>query len=163
MFRGSPGRQALLAAALLAGTAGCGEPQDVPEPAAPLAVELVRVEQGLYDATAHFRVRNTGGRALRYEGYGSGIPFSRVALENEGTWVERTPVWLECDVGRDVFDLAPGAEAAFEVLAQRPDLPMRVGVGTWEPAGGPPPVWSTWDWVWSDEVVVLEELQLSEP
>ena len=66
-------------------------------------------------------------------------------------------------MGRDVFDLAPGAEVAFEVLAQRPDLPMRVGVGTWKSADGPPLVWDTRTWVWSDDVVVVEDLHISGP
>jgi hypothetical protein len=148
--------------ALVSWALGCADPVEQAVTPAPVTIELVTVEQGLYDGKATYWVRNVGDRALAYQGSsGTGEPNWRIAIQFEGKWLERKPAWVDCATGREFYTLDPGAEAKFEVLAQRPDLPMRVGVGTWEPRDGDPPRWMEWTWAWSRSVIVDDELNRS--
>lgn len=158
-IRQSIGRLAVLAIAAWA--AACTDRLEQSTAPASVRVELVTVEQGLHEAKATYRVVNGSGRAMAYQGYFGGVPVSRLAIQSEGKWIERRPVWSWCSLGEDFFTLESGAEAKFEVRAQRPDLPMRVGVGTWAPVDGDPPDWMDWSWAWSDAVVVEERLNPS--
>lgn len=152
-------------AALLAFTsvwAGCTKRAAQPGASATVTIELASVEQGLYEPRATFRIVNASDHALAYQGYSGGVPVFRFALQSDGKWVERSPAWIECATGEAYFTLEPGAERMIEVVAQRPDLSLRVGVGTWTPAEGAPPDWSHWSWVWSQGVVVDDLLNASD-
>lgn len=159
-IRQSIGRFAVLA--LAAWLAACADRLEQSTAPTSVTVELVTVEQGLHEAKATYRVLNPTSRTLGYQGsFGAGVPVFRLALQSEGKWIERKPAWVECATGRSFFTLGPGAEVTFEVRAERPDLPVRVGVGTWEPVDGDPPNWVDWSWAWSGAVVVEERLNPS--
>lgn len=135
--------------AIVAWSTACTDQAVQPAAVTPLTVELVSAEPRLHDPLATYRIHNTSDRPLAYQGYGGGIPDCRVAIYSEGKWLERTPAWVECATGREFLTLAPGAEATLELVAERSDLPMRVGVGYWEPVAGDPPPWKEWSWAWS--------------
>ena len=133
--------------------AGCAE-QAAPASTPPIQVELVEVKQGMYEPRATYRVVNTSDRVLAYQGGISGVPVSRLAVLFEGEWLEDKPAWVDCATGREICTLQPGAEATFEVRTPRPDLPIKVGVGAWEPVEGEPPAWNEWSWAWSRRQVL---------
>jgi hypothetical protein len=131
---------------------GCARTEEATSDSA-VRVERVSITEGTFGTTAGdavYRVVNAGDRPIAYRGSAvDGEPCVRLAILSEGRWIERTPVWTECGTGLEYLTLAPGAEVRVEVRAQRPDLPMRLGVGWWEPRDGDHPPWTEWTWVWS--------------
>src|SRR5687768_16774638 len=117
---------------IAAWTACCARPTDPTVDASPVLVELLTVRPGLYEPTVIYRVLNTSDHPLAYRGsQANRAPVSRVAIQSDGRWVEREPAWIECSTGLEYCTLEPGAEVSLELTTPRPDLPLRVGVGTW--------------------------------
>jgi hypothetical protein len=150
LIAGATAQFAALAALALG--LGCTRTEDAPSEAA-VRVELVNMTPGTfgtYAADAVYRVVNDGDQPIAYWGSSvDGEPCVRLAILTEGRWLEHTPVWIKCATGLEVRTLAAGAEVRLEVRVQRPDLPMRLGVGWWEPREGDHPPWMEWTWVWS--------------
>ncbi len=143
---------------IAAWTACCARPTDPTVDASPVLVELLTVKPGLYEPTATYRVVNNSDHALAYRGSAADkAPVLRLAIQSNGKWVEREPAWAGCGTGLEYLTLEPGAEISLELKSPRPDLPMRVGIGTWDPVDGAPPMWKEWTWTWSAAKVLADD------
>jgi len=124
-------------------------------------VEFVHVHRDASDKTgdevvnAVYRLVNGGADPIAFYGVGGHWPVGRLRYLDAGKCIDDNVFErLECGFGISVGCLGVGEVAEFEVRVDRPNLPLEVGVGTWDASRSDIPPWEEWNWSWADAVII---------